>query len=71
MSVLAFREGGPADLRATFELGEAAWDESRRLRGLLPPDHVRDPRDLQEAWERERPLLEFIAAQPDGCYVIC
>jgi GNAT superfamily N-acetyltransferase len=71
MSVLAFREGGPSDLRATFELGEAAWDESRRNRGLLPPDHRRDPQDLQEAWERERPLLEFIAAQPEGCYVIC
>ncbi len=71
MSVLAFREGGPADLRATFELGEAAWDESRKDRGLLPPDHLRDPEDLREAWERERPLLEFISAQPDGCYVIC
>lgn len=71
MSVLAFREGGPADLRATFELGEAAWDESRRDRGLLPPDHRRDPEDLEQTWERERPLLEFIAAQPDGCYVLC
>jgi GNAT superfamily N-acetyltransferase len=71
VSVLAFREGGPADLRATFELGEAAWDESRRDRGLLPPDHRRDPEDLEQTWERERPLLEFIAAQPDGCYVLC
>jgi GNAT superfamily N-acetyltransferase len=71
VSVLAFREGGPADLRATFELGEAAWDESRRDRGLLPPDHRRDPQDLEQAWERERALLEFIAAQPDGCYVLC
>jgi GNAT superfamily N-acetyltransferase len=69
--VLTFREGRPADLRATFELGEAAWDESRRQRGLLPPDHEREAGDLSEQWERERPLLEFIAAQPDGCFVIC
>jgi GNAT superfamily N-acetyltransferase len=71
VSVLTFREGGPADLRATFDLGETAWDESRRDRGILPPDHRRDPEDLEQAWERERPLLEFIAAQPDGRYVIC
>jgi GNAT superfamily N-acetyltransferase len=71
VSVLTFREGGPADLRATFDLGETAWDESRRDRGILPPDHMRDPEDLEQAWERERPLLEFIAAQPDGRYVIC
>ena len=69
--MLSFREGRGSDLRATFDLGEAAWDESRKRRGLLPPDHRRDPEDLREAWERERPLLEFIAAQPDGGYVIC
>jgi GNAT superfamily N-acetyltransferase len=71
VSVLSFREGRAADLRATFELGETAWDESRKLRGLLPPGHERDPEDLRETWDRERPLLEFLAAQPDGCYVIC
>jgi GNAT superfamily N-acetyltransferase len=71
VTVLTFREGRAADLKATFDLGEAAWDESRRDRGLLPRDHRRDPEDLLTAWERERPLLEFIAAQPDGCYVVC
>ena len=71
MSVLAFREGRSSDLRATFELGESAWDASRRQRGLLAPDHRRDAEDLEAQWRRERPLLEFIAAQPDGCYLIC
>src|ERR687895_780741 len=71
VSVLSFREGRGSDLRATFEFGEAVWDESRKQRGLLPPDHRRDPEELSEAWSRERPLLEFIAAQPDGCYLIC
>jgi GNAT superfamily N-acetyltransferase len=71
VSVLAFREGRPADLRATFELGEAAREVSRKRRGLLPPDHRLEAEDLQEHWERERPLLEFIAAQPDGRFLIC
>jgi GNAT superfamily N-acetyltransferase len=71
VSELVIREGRAGDLRATFELGEAAWDASRVERGLLPPDHRRDAEDLREQWERERPLLEFIAGQPDGCFVIC
>lgn len=71
MSVLAFREGHAADLRATFELGEAAREVSRKERGLLPPDHRLEAEDVREQWERERPLLEFIAAQPDGCFLIC
>ncbi len=71
MSGLAFREGKPSDLHATFELGEAAWDASRRERNLLSADHRRDPGDLNEQWLRERPLLEFIAAQRDGCFLIC
>jgi GNAT superfamily N-acetyltransferase len=71
VSVLAFREGRPSDLRATFELGEEAWDTSRVERGLLPPDFQRDDVDLRAQWVRERPLLEFIAAQSGGAFVIC
>ncbi len=71
MSGLSFREGRPGDLRATFELGEAAWDESRKARGLLPPDHRRDRAEIREQWDRARPFIEFVAAQPDGAYWIC
>jgi GNAT superfamily N-acetyltransferase len=71
MTELAVRDGRAGDLRATFELGEAAWEASRKERGLLPPEHRRDPADLHRQWERERPLLEFISAQPDGCFLIC
>ena len=35
VSELSFREGRASDLQAVFELGEAAWDTSRRARGLL------------------------------------
>jgi GNAT superfamily N-acetyltransferase len=71
VSVLAFREGRATDLRATFELGEHTWDASRIERNLLPADHERGRGQLEAQWRRERPLLEFIEAQPDGCYVIC
>ena len=49
MSVLSFREGRASDLRATFDLGEAALDASRKERGLLPPDHRRADDDLDAA----------------------
>jgi GNAT superfamily N-acetyltransferase len=71
MSALSFREGRASDLRATFELGEAALDASRKERGLLPPEHRRGEDDLAARWERERGLLEFIVAQADGRFVIC
>ena len=71
MSVLSFREGRASDLRATFELGEAALDASRKDRGLLPREHQRPEDDLADRWERERGMLEFIVAQPDGSYLIC
>jgi GNAT superfamily N-acetyltransferase len=71
VSVLAFREGRPGDLRATFELCEAAWDVSRKERGLLPEHHRRGEREVEAQWRRERGLLEFISAQPDGAFVVC
>jgi GNAT superfamily N-acetyltransferase len=71
VSELTFREGGPGDLRAAFELGESAWDASRRARGLLRPDEGRDHDELRGDWERARPFIEFVAAQPDGSFWIC
>ena len=71
MSELTFREGRACDLQAVFELGETAWDSSRRARGLLPPDQRRTEEELRENWGHERPLMEFIAAQPGGCFVVC
>jgi hypothetical protein len=68
---LSFREGRASDLQAVFELGEVAWDASRRARGLIPPDQARTEQELIEDWRRERPLIEFLAAQPDGCFIVC
>jgi GNAT superfamily N-acetyltransferase len=71
VSGLSFREGRAGDLRATFDLGEAALDASRKERGLLPADHRRPAEDLDARWQRERALLEFIVAQADATFVIC
>jgi hypothetical protein len=71
VSVLTFREGRASDLRATFEFAERVWDASRKQRNLLPADHERPAADVDAQWQRERSLLEFVAAQPDGCFLIC
>jgi GNAT superfamily N-acetyltransferase len=71
VSELSFRQGRASDLQAVFELGEVALDASRRARGLLPPDQSRTEEDLLEDWRRERPLIEFLAAQADGCFLVC
>ena len=71
MSVLTFRECRSGDLRATFDLGELARDAARIERNLLPAGQERDADQLEAQWRRERPLLEFIDAQPDGRCLIC
>jgi GNAT superfamily N-acetyltransferase len=71
VSELSFREGRPADLRAAFELGESAWDASRRQRGLLPPDQGRGDDEIRAEWERSRAFIEFVAAQADGSFWVC
>ena len=67
----SFRDGRASDLQAVFELGEAAWDVSRRARGLIVGDQGRTEEELREDWRRERPLIEFLAAQAGGCFLVC
>jgi N-acetylglutamate synthase-like GNAT family acetyltransferase len=71
VSELSFRPGRASDLPAVYELGELAWDESRRARGLIAPDEVRTEEELREDWRRERPLIEFMTAQEAGSFVVC
>jgi predicted N-acetyltransferase YhbS len=68
VSELTFREGRASDLEAVYELGETAWDESRRARGLI--EETRSGDELRGGWARDRPLVEFITAQP-GCFLVC
>jgi predicted N-acetyltransferase YhbS len=69
VSELSFREGRASDLEAVYELGEVAWDESARARGLIT--EVRSGEQLRREWRHERPMIEFITAQEDGCFLVC
>ena len=69
MSELSFRDGRASDLEAVYELGEIAWDESRRARGLIT--EVRSGEQLRREWRHERPMIEFITAQEGGCFLVC
>jgi Acetyltransferase (GNAT) family len=71
MSELSFRPGRASDLETAYQMGETAWDQSRHERGLIPEHQMKSHADLQEAWPRERPLVEFITAQQGGSFVIC
>jgi hypothetical protein len=71
MSELSFREGRASDLEAVYELGEVAWDESRHARGLIARDQMRSEEQLRDGWRHERPMLEFMTALPDGCFLVC
>lgn len=68
---LSFREGTRSDLAATFALSEhAIHDVAARHDGRAagpPPSDA----DIRRRWHRHRGLIEFIAAQAGGSYVIC
>lgn len=66
-----FREGRSADLRATFELTAVSLREAVRRRGVPPIEESSESEFLEEEWKRQRPLLEFIAGQPDGEFWVC
>jgi GNAT superfamily N-acetyltransferase len=68
---LAFREGTAADLAATFELSERAMHEVAARQGVVPKDPPLTEARVRADWLRHRSLIEFIAAQPDGRFVIC
>jgi GNAT superfamily N-acetyltransferase len=67
---LTYREGTAADLAATFELSERTMHDSAVRQGVLVPDRELTAEQIRGDWLRQRPLLEFIAAQPEGRYLI-
>jgi hypothetical protein len=67
---LTLREGSVSDLETTFGLGERAIHDSAVKQGVAPPgDELTDER-IRDAWLRQRSMVEFIASQPAGRYVI-
>jgi GNAT superfamily N-acetyltransferase len=67
---MTFREGSAADLQATFELSALTMHATAVGQGVLPADRPLAPDTVRADWQRQRSLIEFIAAQPDGRYVI-
>jgi GNAT superfamily N-acetyltransferase len=65
-----FRDGSAADLRTTFELSEVTIHDSAVRQGLVPAEGGLSSASIRGDWPRQRSLIEFIAAQPDGRYVI-
>ena len=66
---LTFRDGGPSDLPATFALAERAMHEVAQRQGVVAADEQLADAAIDRHWRQQRPLIEWIAAQP-GCYVI-
>jgi len=67
----SFREGTTADLEATFALSERAIYDAAVKRGVLPAGREPTPAQTRASWRRHRPLIEFLAAQPESRYWIC
>ena len=68
MSEVEFREGRASDLRAAFELFERALHHTAREMGAASGPGGLDEHEIERNWARERPLVEFLAAQEDGCF---
>lgn len=67
---MTFREGGLADLRATFELAQlAVWETARRMgvRQGEPPNEE----ELEREWNFQRELIEFIVTGQGCRYWVC
>jgi GNAT superfamily N-acetyltransferase len=67
---LTFRSGSPSDLETTFALSEHAMHDSGSRQGIIPAGRELTDAHIQADWARQRSVVEFIAAQPDGRYVI-
>lgn len=68
---LTFREGGAADVRATFDLSQRALHAAAVRQGIAERDPVAEQQRIESAWEAERGLVEFLVAQPGTRYMVC
>ena len=67
---LRYREGSVSDLAMTYALSAQAMHASGIRQGVIPPDQELTDETVDGYWQRRRGLVEYIASQPDGRYVI-
>jgi GNAT superfamily N-acetyltransferase len=67
---LTLREGTVSDLETTFGLSERALHDSAVKQGVIPAGHELMAERIRDDWQRQRGIVEFIASQPGGRYVI-
>jgi GNAT superfamily N-acetyltransferase len=67
---LSFREGSASDLETTFGLSERAVHDSAIKLGVIPPGQELTDAHIRDDWQRQHSMVEFIASQPGGRYVI-
>ncbi len=68
---LSFRDGGAADLERTFAISERAVYDAAVRQGVFEPGREPSDAQIRGDWLRQRGLIEFLAAQPEGRYVVC
>jgi GNAT superfamily N-acetyltransferase len=68
VSELSFCEGRAGDLREAFGLFERAIRETATRMGATGGGSEILESEIEENWRFERPVVEFMAAQEDGCF---
>jgi GNAT superfamily N-acetyltransferase len=68
---LTFREGRRADLRAAYGLFDRAVNSTAGNMGATAVSHPVDEQEIEANWQVDRPLVEFMAAQPGGSFWVC
>lgn len=68
---LSFRDGTASDLAATFAIWERTMRAVAERQGITPAGRELTEADIRAQWLRQRSLIEFMAAQPHGRYLIC
>jgi hypothetical protein len=68
---LRYREGTDGDLRAAYVLAERALHDTGRRMGVPAHGSELAEDEIESRWQRERALVEFVAAQEGGCFWLC
>jgi GNAT superfamily N-acetyltransferase len=67
---LRYRDGSVSDLETTYGLSAQAMHDSGKRQGVIPTAADLTGGAIRALWTRNRSLVEYIASQPDGRYVI-